>query len=151
MNNQIALEMTKAINRVADAFEKKQQVEQRPVAVPVSVHLDSNGVPDGVLIQTLDISFVLKLKDEEGGKEMNWHEATRKYKLPSKEQWMLVLIYFDQVQKCLEEAGGEKLKLDYYWSSTEISGTGAWTVNFGGTYSYYPNKSYSTYVRAVAA
>ena len=151
MNDQIALEMTKAINRVADAFEKKQQVEQRPVAVPVSVHLDSNGVPDGVLIQALDISFVLKLKDEEGGKEMSWHEATCKYKLPSKEQWMLVLIYFDQVQKCLEEAGGEKLKLDFYWSSSEYNSSYAWNVYFPSANSYTYNKSSSNVVRAVAA
>ena len=38
-----------------------------------------------------------------------------------------------------------------YWSSTEYSGSYAWYVYFGGTYSYYNYKTYSYYVRAVAA
>lgn len=119
---------------------------------PVSIHYDENGNADGIIIQTLDQSFILDLHDAEGGKQMNWRDAMKKYKMPTIQQWFLVMVYKDEVNKCLVEAGGEELKTDdYYWSSSEYGSGGAWYVYFGGTYSSYGSKSSSKYVRAVAA
>lgn len=119
---------------------------------PVSIHYDENGNADGILIQTLDQSFILDLYDAEGGKQMNWRDAMKNYKMPTIRQWLLVMVYKDEVNKCLVEAGGEELKTDdFYWSSTEYSANYAWYGNFGGTGSYTSSKSNSFYVRAVAA
>lgn len=119
---------------------------------PVSIHYDKDGKADGVLIQTLDESFVLALHDAEGGKQMNWRDAMKKYKMPTIQQWLLVMVYKDEVNKCLVEAGGDELKTDDgYWSSSEYSSCYAWYVYFGGTYSLSTGKGNSYYVRAVAA
>ena len=119
---------------------------------PVSIHYDENGNADGILIQTLDQSFILDLHDAEGGKQMNWMDAMKKYKMPTIQQWLLVMVYKDEVNKCLVEAGGDELKTDDgYWSSSEFNSGYAWGVNFGGAYSGSSYKNYSSYVRAVAA
>ncbi|MBR0177770.1 MAG: DUF1566 domain-containing protein [Bacteroidales bacterium] len=119
---------------------------------PVSIHYDENGNADGILIQTLDQSFILDLHDAEGGKQMNWRDAMKKYKMPTIQQWLLVMVYKDEINKCLVEAGGDELKTDDgYWSSSEYDSDIAWGVNFSGFYSYYTYKGYSSFVRAVAA
>lgn len=119
---------------------------------PVSIHYDENGNADGILIQTLDQSFILDLHDAEGGKQMNWRDAMKKYKMPTIQQWLLVMVYKDEVNKCLVEAGGDELKTDDgYWSSSECYSYIAWFVGFSGFYSFNTGKSNSYYVRAVAA
>lgn len=119
---------------------------------PVSIHYDENGNADGILIQTLDQSFILDLHDAEGGKQMNWRDAMKKYKMPTIQQWLLVMVYKDEVNKCLVEAGGEELKTDDgYWSSSEYNSYNAWGVSFSGFNSYCNYKNGSDYVRAVAA
>ena len=119
---------------------------------PVSIHYDKDGKAVGVLIQTLDESFVLALHDAEGGKQMNWNDAMKKHRMPTQKQWLMVMLYFDEVQECLVQAGGEKLKDDDgYWSSSESSSTYAWLVYFPGFYSSSSNKYNVYYVRAVAA
>lgn len=119
---------------------------------PVSIHYDKDGKADGVLIQTLDESFVLALHDAEGGKQMNWNDAMKKHRMPTQKQWLMVMLYFDEVQECLVQAGGEKLKDDDgYWSSSESYSLSAWYVLFPGFYSGYNIKYNSNYVRAVAA
>ena len=118
----------------------------------VSIHYDKDGKADGVLIQTLDESFVLALRDAEDGKQMNWNDAMKKHRMPTQKQWLKVMLHFDEVQECLVEAGGEKLKDDDgYWSSSEYNSNLAWSVYFPGFYSYDCNKSSYFYVRAVAA
>lgn len=119
---------------------------------PVSIHYDENGNADGILIQTLDQSFILDLHDAEGGKQMNWMDAMKKYKMPTIQQWLLVMVYKDEVNKCLVEAGGEELKTDdCYWSSSEYNSSYAWYVGFSGFNSNITSKLLSYYVRAVAA
>lgn len=118
---------------------------------PVSIHYDATGKADGILVQTFDQSFILNLHDEEEGKQMNWKDAMN-YKMPTIRQWLLVMVYKDQVNRCLVEARGEELKTEEcYWSSTEGGADCAWSVYFGGTYSSNLSKGHSHYVRAVAA
>lgn len=58
--------------------------------------------------------------------------------IPSVAQLHLLLMNIVEVNKALEEAGGEPLKEDWYWSSTEGSSPNAWNVNFssGHTINY---------------
>ena len=55
--------------------------------------------------------------------------------IPSVAQLHLILLNINEVNKALVEAGGDPMKEDWYWSSTEYSSHNAWFVNFldGGT------------------
>ena len=71
--------------------------------------------------------------------------------IPSVAQLHLLLMNIVEVNKALEEAGGEPLKEDWYWSSTEYSSHYAWYVYFssGFTINYY--KSGNLTVRPAVA
>ena len=66
--------------------------------------------------------------------------------IPSVAQLHLILLNINGVNKALVEAGGDPMKEDWYWSSTEGSSGGAWLVAFysGGT-----NVSYKSTVGVV--
>ena len=51
--------------------------------------------------------------------------------IPSVVQLYLILLNINEINKALEEAGGEQMKGTWYWSSTEYSNTSAWYVHFG--------------------
>lgn len=59
--------------------------------------------------------------------------------IPSVAQLHLILSNINEINKALEEVGGEPMKTNWYWSSTEYSNTSAWYVHFGSgsTNSYY--------------
>lgn len=59
--------------------------------------------------------------------------------IPSVPQLHLILLNINEVNKVLVEAGGEPMKDDWYWSSTEHSSGLAWFVCFysGNTYYHY--------------
>lgn len=61
--------------------------------------------------------------------------------IPSVAQLHLILLNINEVNKALVEAGGDPMKEDWYWSSTEYSSSNAWPVYFsnGGTYIYGKN------------
>ena len=66
---------------------------------------------------------------------------------------MLVLMgaYKDEINKALKYVGGEAIKEDRYWSSTEYSADYAWYVNMNSGY-VDSNLKYSMYhVRPVSA
>ena len=65
--------------------------------------------------------------------------------IPSVAQLQLILLNIKEINKALEEAGGDPMKDDWYWSSTEISSTNVWSVYFsnGGTYT---DSKYTLYV-----
>lgn len=71
--------------------------------------------------------------------------------IPSVAQLHLILLNINEVNKALVEAGGEPMKDDWYWSSTESSSYYAWFVYFGsgGTYGY--SKYYGNVVRPAVA
>ena len=111
-----------------------------------------NGQPVGVRAATINgRTIVLALHDEP--EQMNWHDAV-KLGIPSKEDWMAIAENFDAVNKALIKAGGEPLKRDWYWSSSEYSYYYAWYSYLGTSYglSYYgKNGTNYRYVRPVLA
>ena len=95
--------------------------------------------------------IVLALRDKP--ETMNWYDAV-KVGIPSKEELLAIAENFDAVNKALIRAGGEPLKRDWYWSSSEYSYNYAWYSNLGYSYGLYYNGkyySYFHYVRPVLA
>lgn len=110
-----------------------------------------NGQPVGVRAATINgRTIVLGLRDEP--KQMNWHDAV-KIGIPTKNEWMAIAENLEDVNKALIKAGGEPLKEDWYWSSSEYSSYHAWLS--GLSYSYGldngSHKDYNGYVRPVLA
>ena len=64
--------------------------------------------------------------------------------IPSVAQLHLILLNINEINNALEEVGGEPMKANWYWSSTEYSNTSAWYVHFGSgsTNSYYKAGSF---------
>ena len=87
--------------------------------------------------------------------QMNWDEAMEYpkdgYRLPTKEELMLIYINLDVINKALVDNGGEPLREDYYWSSTESGNYGSWILGGGNGGIYYNNKNNKEYVRPVVA
>lgn len=110
-----------------------------------------NGQPVGVRAATINgRTIVLALHDEP--EQMNWYDAV-KLGIPSKEDWTAIAENLEAVNKALIRAGGEPLKNDWYWSSSETSSNDAWYSNLYYSYGVncYGNKinAYSVYVRPV--
>lgn len=51
--------------------------------------------------------------------------------IPSLGELYFILAYFTQINAALEAVGGEPLRNDWYWSSTQYSATGAWFLSLG--------------------
>ena len=81
---------------------------------PVSIHYDEDGNPDGILIQTLDEAFILALHDEG---EMDYEKA-KAFELPTAKQAHIYGAYLDEINEALDEAGGDRLEEDWYWTKT---------------------------------
>lgn len=64
--------------------------------------------------------------------------------IPSVAQLHLILLNINEFNKALVEAGGDPMKENWYWSSTETSSHGAWYVHFdsGDTYGDYKGYIY---------
>lgn len=110
-----------------------------------------DGRPIGVrAAQINDRVIYLALQDEP--ETMNWYDAV-KVGIPSKEEWMAIAENLDAVNKALIHAGGEPLKRDWYWSSSESSSSIAWHSYLIGSYGLGNdcNKGYNNYVRPVLA
>ena len=111
-----------------------------------------NGQPVGVRAAQINGRVIyLALQDEQ--KQMNWYDAV-KVGIPSKEEWMAIAENFDAVNRALVRAGGEPLKKDWYWSSSEYSSYLAWESYFNGSNGlnlYTKDRSYTVYVRPVLA
>lgn len=111
-----------------------------------------NGQPVGVRAATINgRTIVLALHDEP--EQMNWHDAV-KLGIPSKEDWVAIAENLEAVNKALIRAGGEPLKNDWYWSSSEYSSQYAWESYFygsNGLRTYYKGGSNRVFVRPVLA
>ena len=109
-----------------------------------------NGQPVGVRAAAINgRTIVLALHDEP--EQMNWHDAV-KLGIPSKEDWVAIAENLEAVNKALIRAGGEPLKNDWYWSSSEYSSSSAWLSNLYYSYGLdYYTKYYNIYVRPVLA
>lgn len=72
--------------------------------------------------------------------------------IPSVAQLHLILLNINEVNKALVEAGGEPMKNDWYWSSTENGSIYAWSVGFSSGHTYYTNvEGYNNVVRPAVA
>lgn len=109
-----------------------------------------NGRPIGVRAAQINGRVIyLALQDEP--QQMNWYDAV-KVGIPTKSEWMAIAENFNVVNKALICAGGEPLKRDWYWSSSEDSNGGAWFSHLGGSYGLgLDYKDYTNYVRPVLA
>jgi hypothetical protein len=109
-----------------------------------------NGRPIGVRAAQINgRAIVLGLRDEQ--KQMNWYDAV-KVGIPSKEEWMAIAENLDAVNKALIRAGGEPLKRDWYWSSSEYYYGYAWLSTFSSSCGLgWDYKDYGYYVRPVLA
>ncbi len=109
-----------------------------------------DGQPVGVRAATINgRTIVLALRDMP--EQMNWHDAV-KLGIPSKEDWMAIAENLETVNKALIRAGGEPLKNDWYWSSSEYSNTSAWFSYFNYSYGLDWSAKYdNTSVRPVLA
>lgn len=116
---------------------------------PVSIHYDEDGNPDGILIQTLDEAFILALHDEG---EMDYEKA-KAYELPTAKQAHIYGAYLDEINKALDEAGGDRLEEDWYWTKTPSAlYVGALLVFYGTSgLLNYGSRCYSYRVRVSLA
>lgn len=67
--------------------------------------------------------------------------------IPSVAQLQMILLNINEINKALAEAGGDPMKEDWYWSSTEHSSGHAWYVHFNGGNTFNNNKYYNNVVR----
>ena len=116
----------------------------------ISIHADSDGVK-WVRVKIFDEDFLIAAKDyeEEGETYFSWNKAVEIGTF-SKKQAYLIAAYKDEINKLLEEIGGDPLASDY-WSSTEYSAYLAWGVNFSNGGVYSGSKCSSFVVRPCAA
>lgn len=110
----------------------KHQEQPTDVTEPVSIHYGEDGNPDGILIQTLDEAFILALHDEG---EMDYEKA-KAYELPTAKQAHIYGAYLDEINEALDEAGGDRLEEDWYWTKTPSAGSVDLQLVFYGPYGY---------------
>lgn len=72
--------------------------------------------------------------------QMNWYDAV-KLGIPTKEEWMAIAENLDAVNAALVRAGGEPLKKDWYWSSSEKGGIWVWYSDIDGSCDLYDSAS----------
>jgi hypothetical protein len=61
--------------------------------------------------------------------------------IPSLGELYFILAHFTQINAALEAVGGEPLRNDWYWSSTQYSATYAWSLPLGYGSAYYGTKA----------
>lgn len=73
--------------------------------------------------------------------------------IPSLGELYFILAHFTQINAALEAVGGEPLRNDWYWSSTQYSTTDAWTLGLtdGGANGWDTKATYQFRVRPVSA
>ena len=82
-----------------------------------------NGVFAGVRVTLGDEDFVIAAKDFRNGKEMCWQSAMDALKAKGLDTWnyrqnCLTMAYREDIDKVLEDNGGDNLE-NCYWTSTE--------------------------------
>lgn len=72
--------------------------------------------------------------------------------IPSLGELYFMLAHFTRINAALEAVGGEPLRNDWYWSSTQYSATNAWYLNLDNGYANNITKAANQYrVRPVSA
>lgn len=99
------------------------------------VIVKKDGRPIGVRAAQINGRIIyLALRDEL--EPMNWYDAV-KVGVPTKEEWMAIAENFNDVNRALVRAGGEQLKRDWYWSSSEYDNGWAWGSTLSNGYGLY--------------
>lgn len=90
----------------------------------------------------------IALKDESNC--LNWYNTLFKG-IPSPAEWLAISENFEAVNKALKRAGGEPLKNEYYWSSSEryYLDDYAWVVRPSDGHMDYNDKVNSNRVRCL--
>lgn len=107
----------------------------------------------GVEIQTKGQHFAI---DANPSMVMQWNDAVRFYKdnkewrLPSREELLLVAANIDDVNAIIKKNGGHKME-GWFWASYEYNEFCAWRVPMGSGGTGNSSKNYGSYVRAVSA
>ena len=102
--------------------------------VPIVSIAEQDG-EKGVRLCVGDIDIFIEAHDLDGdGKEFKWDEAMKKLKAYGKRtfdkhEMYLIAAFKDEINAALREIGGAEL-YTYYWSSTDYTSYGAWTVGF---------------------
>lgn len=83
------------------------------------------GVFAGVRVTLGDEDFVVAPKDYQNGNEMPWQEAMAALKADNLDTWnyrqiCLTMAYRDEIDKVLEDNGGDSLD-NWYWTCAEYS------------------------------
>ena len=86
---------------------------------------------------------------------MTWDEAIEYpkdgYHLPTNEELMIIYANKDIINKALVDNGGEPLREDYYWSSTENDNYDSWELCMSNGFVGNSSKNGTGYVRTVVA
>ena len=90
------------------------------------------------------------MKDEP--EEMTWNEAMKwakdkKKHIPTIKELTVACLHKEEINKALEENGGEPFLGGYYWSSSECSNHGAWRLDMDSCYQYANLKHNYYFVR----
>lgn len=112
----------------------------------------------GVLIEVdgeIPHKFIVFKRNIE--EKMDWHDGKKACedifcRMPTSKELSIIYDNKEEINKLMSENGGELLKEDWYWSSSELSNSSAWVQYFSAGYvgSIYL-KDYSGYVRPVLA
>lgn len=96
------------------------------------------------------INKIIAMKDLYDGRDVPWSKA--KGKTATRDEWYIILYWRDEINKLLEEHGGEPLK-GWYWTDTEYqcNATSAWIVNLYTGFVSYGAKTDGNQVRLVSA
>ena len=78
-----------------------------------------DGKPDGIRVVGCGLDFVLALHDEFDGEDVTYEKA-EKCSLPDEMMARLYGIHRKEINRLMEEAGGEPLE-DWYWTKTPAS------------------------------
>lgn len=111
--------------------------------------IKKDGKPVAVRAAEVNGRFInIALKDEPNN--LDWKKANDKG-IPSPAEWLAISENFEAVNKALKRAGGEPLKNEYYWSSSEryYHASYAWVVSPSDGYMTYYSKRSSYRVRCL--
>lgn len=113
------LEKAKAIHEWLTADTDQKPINLPPIGVtaPVSIHHGEDGKPDGIRVCALDEDFIIALHDEFDGEDVNYEKAST-VSLFTEKQVYLYYYYLDDINRLMEEAGGEPLDDVWYWTKT---------------------------------
>ena len=150
----------------ADAVKRGQKIKKQTVNytekhLKIGDFVEGKGIYAGVMYDENGEnpkSLFVAMKD--APEKMNWSTAMAQdygqYRLPDIRELTQIHLYKDAINAGLRKNGGEALKDNWYWSSSEKHGygcdAGAWVVGPSDGYMYYyRNKRNSLPVRCVLA